>query len=54
MRRIDASGNVIWEQDQFIFHHGMELNKDGDIWACARVGDSNSGMCKIENRTVFI
>jgi hypothetical protein len=53
MRRIDASGNVIWEQDQFIFHHGMELNKDGDIWACARVGDSNSGMCKIENRTVF-
>jgi hypothetical protein len=53
MRRIDASGNVIWKQDQFIFHHGMDLNKEGDIWACAREGDSNSGMCKIENRTVF-
>lgn len=53
IRRIDASGNVIWEQDRFIFHHGMELDKDDNIWVCAREGNKNSGMLKMENRTVF-
>ena len=53
MKRIDTSGNVIWEQGQFMFHHGMELNKDGDIWACARKGESVLVMCKIEDRTNY-
>lgn len=53
MRRIDASGNIIWEQDKFMFHHGMEQNADGDIWACSREGDANSAECEIEGRTVY-
>lgn len=53
MRRIDASGNVIWEQDRFMFHHGMELNGDGDIWACSREGDSNSAVCWVEGRKAY-
>lgn len=54
MKRIDSSGKEIWKQKKFIFHHGMELNKDGDIWACAKERAAyNTGLCKIENKSVF-
>jgi hypothetical protein len=54
LRRVDPSGNIIWIQDSLLFHHGMELNKDGDIWACTKeLGGWNNGMLKIENKQYY-
>jgi hypothetical protein len=37
LHKIDSSGDLIWKSDTLIVHHGMNLNKDGDIWACTQI-----------------
>ncbi len=36
LHKIDSAGNLIWKQDKVTFHHAINLNKDGDIWACTK------------------
>lgn len=36
LEKLDSSGNVIWTQKDVLFHHGMELDNDGNIWACTK------------------
>ncbi len=35
LRRIDSTGKVLWKQDKIWGHHGMNLDKDGNIWTCS-------------------
>ncbi len=30
----DPNGNILWQNQKLVPHHGMNLDKDGDIWAC--------------------
>ncbi len=54
LNKIDSSGNLIWKQDKLIFHHGMNLNKDGDIWTCSkRTGWKATGTYILGGRKVF-
>ena len=32
---IDSLGNKIWEQKTIAAHHGMNLDKDGNLWTCS-------------------
>ncbi|ALO14606.1 hypothetical protein L21SP5_00939 [Salinivirga cyanobacteriivorans] len=34
--KIDSAGNQIWRQKNLTFHHSINLDKDGNIWACTR------------------
>lgn len=35
--KIDSAGEILWQSDTLLIHHGMNLNKDGDIWACTQI-----------------
>jgi|LZCG01.1.fsa_nt_gb hypothetical protein len=37
LHMLDAAGNLVWKSDTLVVHHGMNLNKDGDIWACTQI-----------------
>ena len=37
LKKIDSKGNTVWKQNGMTFHHGMNLNKDGDIWASTKL-----------------
>ena len=54
LKRVSKEGKLIWKQDSVIIHHSMELNSDGDIWACSkdRVYWA-TGMYKLNERRVF-
>lgn len=32
--RLDAGSNIVWHNTEKRFHHGMNLNHDGNIWIC--------------------
>ena len=34
---IDSLGNQVWYQDSIAHHHAMELDADGNIWACTYI-----------------
>lgn len=54
LRRIDSLSNVIWKQDSIWVHHSMELDSEGNIWACtfAPVYYSTA-YYKLNGRSVF-
>ena len=33
--KIDSLSKVIWKQDSIIHHHSLNVDSDGNIWACA-------------------
>ncbi|NND76726.1 MAG: hypothetical protein HKN39_00905 [Flavobacteriales bacterium] len=37
--RADSLGNIIWYQDSIIHHHSMNLDNDGNLWACSYIRD---------------
>lgn len=37
LHMLDPEGNVLWKSDTLVVHHGMNLNRDGDIWACTQL-----------------
>ena len=39
--KIDKLGNVIWQQEDIIHHHSMQIDEDENIWACAYVREPN-------------
>ena len=34
--RLDASSNLMWRQDSLSFHHAINLDADGMLWACVQ------------------
>ena len=34
--RLDASSNLMWRQDSLSFHHAINLDAQGDLWACVQ------------------
>ena len=34
--RLDASSNLMWRQDSLSFHHAINLDARGDLWACVQ------------------
>ena len=54
LHKIDPSGKIIWKNDSLLIHHGMNLNKDGDIWACTQIpGWKTTGRYNLEGREIF-
>lgn len=51
--KIDSSGNMIWKRDKLVYHHGMNLNKDGDIWACSIMPGKPTGNYILGGKKVF-
>ena len=51
--KIDPSGKIIWKNDSLVIHHGMNLNKDGDIWTCTILPGEASGTYILGGRKVF-
>lgn len=54
LQRIDSLSNVIWEQDSFFTHHAMNLDVNGNIWACTfQPVFYATGKYKLDGREVF-
>ena len=34
--RLDAASNLLWRQDSLSFHHAINLDAHGDLWACVQ------------------
>ena len=34
--RLDSASNMVWRQDSLLFHHAINLDAEGHIWACVR------------------
>ncbi|MEZ5024106.1 MAG: arylsulfotransferase family protein, partial [Chitinophagales bacterium] len=34
--RLGANSNILWHNKELLFHHGVNLAADGNIWTCAR------------------
>lgn len=52
--KIDASGKVLWKNDSLIVHHGMNLNKAGEIWACTAIpGWKATGIYTLNDKKIF-
>ena len=34
--RLDASSNLMWRQDSLSFHHAINVDAQGDLWACVQ------------------
>lgn len=32
--RLDSASNMMWRQDSLLFHHAINLDAEGQIWAC--------------------
>lgn len=55
--RMDANGDLIWEQNQIGHHHGLNLDADGNIWACSYGKDGNEfilyhGTVRVDGRDI--
>lgn len=51
--KLDSSGNVLWKNDSLVIHHGMNLNKDGDIWTCTTLRGKASGNYTLGGKEIF-
>lgn len=34
--RLDSASNMVWRQDSLLFHHAINLDAEGHIWACVQ------------------
>lgn len=54
LTKVDPEGKVLWVNDSVVVHHGMNLNKDGDIWACTQTpGSLATGKYTTDGKSVF-
>ncbi len=54
LKKIDGTKNIVWTQKNLLFHHGMNLNKDGDIWASTKkTGWKATGMYILGGKKIF-
>lgn len=56
--RLDAESNLIWRQDSLNFHHAINLDADGMLWACVQQWERGGrhiayrGNYKMDHKTV--
>ena len=36
LRKIDSCSNLIWQNDENLFHHSIEVDIDGNLWIGGR------------------
>lgn len=55
LRRVNASGDILWKQDSVLSHHSTNLDADGNIWYCGAKPPLwvASGKYKLNGRTVY-
>lgn len=54
LRRIDSLSNIIWKQDTIWSNHAINLDSNGDIWACSFAPVYfATGLYKLDGRSVF-
>jgi hypothetical protein len=54
LSRIDSLSNVIWRQEDVWSHHSLELDADGNIWACTEDPTYQStGLFSINDKKVY-
>ncbi|QTN39261.1 hypothetical protein HZ996_08955 [Cryomorphaceae bacterium] len=51
--RLNPEGEMVWKNDSLVIHHGMNQNKDGDIWACTKALPKASGRISIGDKEVY-
>lgn len=52
--RIDSTNKIIWKNDSLIVHHGMNLDQDGNLWACTQVpGWKATGKYTLDGQDVY-
>lgn len=39
--RLDSLSNVIWKNEDFLYHHSLQIGSEGNIWACGSTLDNN-------------
>ncbi len=53
LTKLDSAENIIWQNDSLVVHHGMNLNKEGDIWACTNRRGMSGGTYSLAGEKVF-
>ena len=53
LTRLDPSGAIVWQNDSMVVHHGMNLNADGDLWACTKSRAKASGRFSIDDKEIY-
>lgn len=55
LRRVNASGDILWKQDSVLSHHSTNLDADGNIWYCGAKPPLwvANGKYKLNGRTVY-
>lgn len=53
LTKLDTNGKVIWQNQKLVVHHGMNLNRDGDIWACTIRKGKSGGVYALGGERVF-
>lgn len=53
LTKLDSSGKVVWKNNKLTVHHGMNLNKDGDIWASTIQDGMAGGEYKLGGEEVY-
>lgn len=53
LTKIDTSGKVLWQNDELVVHHGMNVNREGDIWTCTIRKGKSGGVYTLGNDRVF-
>ena len=38
LERIDLCGNLLWRNDDYVFHHSIEVDEQGNFWVPGRLG----------------
>lgn len=51
--KLNPEGEMVWSNDSLVVHHGMNLNADGDIWACTKAKSRASGLYSIGGKDIF-
>ena len=56
--RLDSASNMVWRQDSLLFHHAINLDAEGHIWACVQKFEKGGtwtayrARCEMDGKTV--
>ena len=53
LTKLDSNGKVIWQNQELVVHHGMNVNHEGDIWACTIRKGKSGGVYALDGQRVF-
>jgi hypothetical protein len=53
LTKLDSNENIVWQNDSLVVHHAINLNKDGDIWACTNRKGKSGGVYILFGEKVY-